>query len=140
MTAGPQIACLLKRFEHSMAVKSTDCMEHHEQSPVLKKAFKRNVQALVVSFEETGNPFKDDGGRLLSLDSKVVTELTAVMAAASTYAAAMMQLAQSSPMGCSNITTLLRKGLKRELNRSKTLCEITSCMCLCNNGRLRNFP
>ena len=25
-------------------------------------------------------------------------------------------------------------------NRSKTLCERTSCMCLCNNGRLINLP
>ena len=78
MTAGPQIVCLLKGFEHSMASKSTDCMEHHEHSPALQEAIKRNVQALVVSFEEAGNPFEDDGGRLLSLDSKIMTELTAM--------------------------------------------------------------
>ena len=84
-----------------------------------------NVQALVVSFEEAGNPFEDDGGCLFTLDSKVIVD------------AAAMQLAQSSPVAYSNITTLLRKGSKREQNQSKSLCER---MCLCNNGRLKNLP
>ena len=51
-----------------------------------------------------------------------------------------LQLPQSSPVGYSNITTLLRKCSKREQNQSKSLCERTSCTCLCNNGRLRNLP
>ena len=49
-------------------------------------------------------------------------------------------LAHSSPVGYSNITTLLRKGSKREQNQSKSLCERTSCTCLSNNGRLKNLP
>ena len=67
VTAGPQIARLLNSFEHSVTSKSADCMEHHEQSPAQEIPFKRNVQALVASFEEAGNPFEDDGGCLLAL-------------------------------------------------------------------------
>ena len=62
VTAGPQIARLLKSFEQSMTSNSADCMDHHEQSPARQKAFKRNVQARVVSFQEAGNPFEDDAG------------------------------------------------------------------------------
>ena len=52
VTAGPQIARLLKSFEHSMTSKSADCMDHHEQNhaPQKKPSAEINVQALVVSF------------------------------------------------------------------------------------------
>ena len=62
VTSGPQIVRLLRSFEHSMTSKRADCMDHHEQSPARQKAFKRNVQARVVSFQEAGNPFEDDAG------------------------------------------------------------------------------
>ena len=39
VTAEPQIALLLKSFEHSMTSKSADCMDRHEQSYAPQKAF-----------------------------------------------------------------------------------------------------
>ena len=39
VTAGPQIACLLKSFERSMTSQSADCMDHHDQSHAPQKAF-----------------------------------------------------------------------------------------------------
>ena len=39
VTAGPQIARLLKSFEYSMTSKCADCMDHHEQSHAPQKAF-----------------------------------------------------------------------------------------------------
>ena len=39
LTAGPQVARLLKSFEHSMTSKRADCMDHHEQSHAPQKAF-----------------------------------------------------------------------------------------------------
>ena len=51
-----------------------------------------------------------------------------------------LQWAPSSLVRCINITTFLRKGLKREQNQSKSLRERKSCMCLCNNGMLKNLP
>ena len=89
-----------------------------------------NVQALDVSFEEAGNPFEDDGGCLFALDFKVIVDAAAITAVSSVITSGIQLY----------ITTLLRKGSKREQNQSKSLCERTSCMCLCNNGRLRNLP
>ena len=52
VTAGPQIARLLKSFEQSMTSKNADCMDHHEQShaPEKKTSAEINVQALVFLF------------------------------------------------------------------------------------------
>ena len=91
MTAGPQIARLLKSFEHSMTSKSADCKDHHEQSPAPQKPFKINVQALVVSLEEAGNPFEDDGGGLFALDSKVPVDVAAVSAVSSVITSGIQQ-------------------------------------------------
>ena len=129
VTAGPPIARLLKSFEY-MTSKSADCMDHHEQSPAPQKASKINVQAFVVS-------------QLMKLEIHLKT----MEDASSTWTQKSLltrlpclQLAQSSPGRCSNITNLLRRGSKREQNQSKSLCERKSCMCLCNSGRLKNLP
>ena len=37
VTAGPQIARLLKSFERSMTSKSADCMDHRQQSHAPQK-------------------------------------------------------------------------------------------------------
>ena len=42
-----------------------------------------NVQALVVSFEEAGNPFEDDGGCLFALHSNVIVDAAAMTAVSS---------------------------------------------------------
>ena len=83
-----------------------------------------NVQALAVSFEEAGNPFEDDGRCLFALDSKVIVD-----------AAAMTAVSSVITSGYSNITTLLRKGSKREQNRTKSLCkEKAACVCATTKG------
>ena len=46
---------------------------HHEMNRAFQKSFIGHVERLVASFEEEGNPFKDDSGMLYSLDpSKAV--------------------------------------------------------------------
>ena len=74
ITAGPQIARLLKTFEQGVSGTSADSMEHHEQNPSQQRAFKTHVEAL----EEAGNPFEDDSGCLFALDSKNIVNETAV--------------------------------------------------------------
>ena len=91
VTTGPQIACLLKSFEHSMTSKCADCNGHHEQSPAPRKAFKINVQALVVSFGQAGNAFEDDGGYLFALDSKVIVDVAAMTAVSSVITSGIQQ-------------------------------------------------
>ena len=50
-----------------------------------------NVQALVVSFEEAGNPFEDDGGCLFALDSKVTVDAAAMTAVSSVITSGIQQ-------------------------------------------------
>ena len=50
-----------------------------------------NVQALVVSFEEAGNPFEDDGGCLFALDSKVIVDTAAMTAVSSVITSGIQQ-------------------------------------------------
>ena len=50
-----------------------------------------NVQALVVSFEEAGNPFEDNGGCLFALDSKVIVDIAAMSAVSSVITSGIQQ-------------------------------------------------
>ena len=50
-----------------------------------------NAQALVVSFEEAGNPFEDDGGCLFVLDSKVIVDAAAITAVSSVITIGIQQ-------------------------------------------------
>ena len=50
-----------------------------------------NVQALLVSFEEAGNLFEDDGGYLFALDSKVIVDAAAMTAVTSVITSGIQQ-------------------------------------------------
>ena len=50
-----------------------------------------NVQALVVSFEEAGNPFEDDEGCHFALDSKVIVDVAAITAFSSVITSGIQQ-------------------------------------------------
>ena len=107
--------------------------------PAPQKATSINGQ----TSEEAVNPFEDDGGCLFSLDSKVIVDAAAMTTVSSVITSGIQQYSnfvEERLQKRTNITTLLRKGSKREQNQSKSLCERTRCMCLCNNGRLRNLP
>ena len=111
VTAGPQTARLLKSFEQSMTSNSADCMDHHEQSPARQKAFKRNVHARIVSFEEAGNPFEDDAGCLFALDSKVIV-----------YAAAMTAVSSDITTGTQQYNNFAEEKFERRTKpKNKTL-------------------
>ena len=50
-----------------------------------------NAQALLVSFEEAGNLFEDDGGCLFALDSKVIVDAAAMTAVTSVITSGIQQ-------------------------------------------------
>ena len=50
-----------------------------------------NAQALLVSFEEAGNLFEDDGGCLFVLDSKVIVDAAAMTAVTSVITSGIQQ-------------------------------------------------
>ena len=50
-----------------------------------------NVQVLVISFEEAGNPFEDDGGCLFAPDPKVIVDAAAMTAVSSVITSGIQQ-------------------------------------------------
>ena len=44
--------------------------KHHEQTPTYQRSFLDKVQRLTSTLEEMGNPFQEENGDLLSLDTK----------------------------------------------------------------------
>ena len=130
VTTGPQIACLLKSFEHSITSKCADCNGHHEQSPAPRKAFKINVQALVVSFGQAGNAFEDDGGYLFALDSKVIVDAAAMTAVSSVITSGIQQY---------NNCVEEKRTKENETNQKASVKEQAACVCATTEG-YKFFP
>ena len=73
MVAGPEISRLILEFENSIqTLESPTSNRHHEQNLNTQKTFAKDVKALVATFEEMGNPFLEDNGDLLTLDTKII--------------------------------------------------------------------
>jgi hypothetical protein len=70
MISGPEIARIVKEFETATATSSDDCQKHHEQSYDHQVAFMKDVQSVIDSFEELGNPYMEKGKDLLAVDTK----------------------------------------------------------------------
>ncbi len=70
MTAGPEQARLLKEFEEQFVESKSHSEKHHEQTPSLQEAFKKEVNSLSEVIRTMGNPFLDDGPELLVLDTR----------------------------------------------------------------------
>lgn len=70
MIGGPEIARMVREYEEQSAPEKKESTKHHEQVPSLQNTFLKNVKSLVNAVEELGNPFKEDSGDLLSLDTK----------------------------------------------------------------------
>ena len=77
-----------------------------------------NVQALVVSFEETGNPFDNDGGSLLSLDSKVTVDAAAMTAVSPVITSGIQQYNNFVEERLEKRT----KPVKKPLRKNKLAC------------------
>lgn len=70
MIAGPEQARLLTEFEEQFMESMSHDNQHHEQTPSLQEAFKRQVNSLSEVITAMGNPFLDDGPELLVLDTR----------------------------------------------------------------------
>ncbi len=68
MVAGPEIARVVDEFEQS-SVTDPDTT-HHDQVPSIQNTFQKNVRALCLAIEESGNPFMEDSNDLYVLDTK----------------------------------------------------------------------
>ena len=69
MTGGPEIARMIKECEEQL-IPEKKSAKHHEQVLSTQNAFLKDITSLVNSIDQLGNPFKEDSGVLLSLDTK----------------------------------------------------------------------
>ena len=61
MIAGPEIARIIQEFEETPSKEvSEEKRRHHEETPCVQAAFKKDVLSLVSAIEEMGNPFQED--------------------------------------------------------------------------------
>ena len=70
MISGPEIARIVNKFQKTTTTSSNDSLKHHEQSYSHRVAFQKDIQSVVDSFEELGNPFLEEGKDLLAVDTK----------------------------------------------------------------------
>lgn len=79
MIAGPQVSQLVSEYEAaSEAKEAAEQTSHHEQTPRAQKVFLEKVLKLTQVLKELGNPFQEDSGDLLSLDTKDIAHASAV--------------------------------------------------------------
>ena len=72
MVARPEIARVVKEFESTFEVTKPCDKRHHQQMPSVQKASFKDVQALISTLEEMGNPFTEDSTELIMLDTKEI--------------------------------------------------------------------
>lgn len=74
MVAGPEIARAVGEFQQNFTDTDLESQshKHHEQTPAVQNAFARHVESLVSTIEDMGNPFLEDSGDLLVLDTKAI--------------------------------------------------------------------
>ena len=61
---------LVANYEEVSGVKVETEKRHHKQSPTYQKSFLDNVKKLTNTLEKMGNPFQEETGDLLCLDTK----------------------------------------------------------------------
>ena len=72
MIGGPEIARMVGEYEEQLNAKKQPSAKHHEQVRSVQKHFLENAKDLVNTKEEMGNPFQEDSGDLLALDTKEI--------------------------------------------------------------------
>ncbi|KAK3734698.1 hypothetical protein QZH41_002108 [Actinostola sp. cb2023] len=78
MIGGPELARMINEYEGQLSREKNQQRKHHEQVPSIQNAFLKNVKSLVNVIEDLGNPFKEDSGDLLALDTKDIMPVEVV--------------------------------------------------------------
>ena len=66
MITGPEFARIIEEFENT---PKNSGRKHHEQYPKYQETFREDVNSLISAFSDVGNPFLEDSGQLISLDT-----------------------------------------------------------------------
>ena len=70
--AGPDIARVITEFEVGMLTRKNAVFKHHVQSPSVQQRFVAHTKALVIAFQEAGNPFDEDSHEVFIIDTREV--------------------------------------------------------------------
>ena len=70
--AGPEIARVITEFEVGMLTRKNAVFQHHVQSPSVQQRFVAHTKALVIAFQEAGNPFDEDSHEVVIIDTREV--------------------------------------------------------------------
>ena len=71
MIVCPELARLTEEFEQSPLSKE---YQHHEQYKKFQDTFKEDANSLMRAFSEQGNPFMEDTGKLISLETSNIMD------------------------------------------------------------------
>ena len=63
---------VITEFEAGMLTRQNAVLKHHDQSPSVQQRFVAHTKALVISFQETGNPFDEDSHKVVIIDTRDV--------------------------------------------------------------------
>ena len=74
MVSGPEMARLIGEFEDATKSRVDEDYRHHEQRKHVQLSFARDVKALSEAMGEMGNPFLENSGDLLVLDSRNIAD------------------------------------------------------------------
>ena len=67
---GPEIARVITEFEAGMLTRKNAVLKHHDQSPSVQQRFVAHTKALIIAFQEAGNPFDEDSHEVVIIDTR----------------------------------------------------------------------
>ena len=68
--AGPAIARVITEFEAGMLTRKNAVLKHHDPIPSIQLRFFAHTKALVIAFQEAGNPFDEDSHEVVIIDTR----------------------------------------------------------------------
>ena len=70
VVAGPEIARVITEFEAGMLTRKNAVLKHHDLSVSVQQRFFAHTKALVITLQETGNPFDEESHKVVSIDAR----------------------------------------------------------------------
>ena len=68
--AWPEIAMVISEFEAGILTRKNAVLKHHDQSPSVQQRFVAHTKALIIAFQEAGNPFDEDSHEVVIIDTR----------------------------------------------------------------------
>ncbi len=68
--ARPDIARVITEFEAGILTWKNAVLKHHDQSPSVQQRFVAHTKALIIAFQEAGNPFDEDSYKVVIIDTR----------------------------------------------------------------------